>query len=105
MNMPNTDTPTPPAVSGLPAVPGSPSFEDVSLDELGARYMRLLTVYRKKGYGGKKPEDHFRLALLYLATEQYKPVEGENGKLYRIPEWSDFSDKAITEKELESPEN
>lgn len=90
---------------GLPPCTGSPSFEDVTLDELSARYMRILTVDSKKGYCGTTPENHFQLALLYLATERFTPVEGEHGTLYRVPEWSNFAEKEIAALESESPEN
>ncbi len=81
-----------------------PAFEDVSLKELTARYMRILAVDRKKGYGAASPEGHFQCALLYLATARYQPVPDESGETtaYRIPAWSDFSEKEIARLESES---
>ena len=39
------------------------------------------------------------LALLYLTTGRFTPIEEECGFLYRIPEGSDFSESKISESE------
>lgn len=76
-------------------------FEDVTLEELSARYLRILACERKKGYGADTPEGHFQLALLYLGTGRFEAIGGDNGMRYRIPDWSDFAAKAINEKEAQ----
>lgn len=82
--------------------PVDTAFEEVSLEELSDRYLRKCAIDKKKGYGPTKPENHFQLALLYLATGRFEAVETDGEWHYRIPEWSDFSMKKIVEDETES---
>lgn len=80
----------------------SSAFENITLDELSARYLRIHNAEKKQEYGAETIENHFQLALLYIATGQYKPVKGEFGNLYKVPEWSSFSEKSIRALEAES---
>jgi len=91
-------------VVALPC-PCSLPFEDVSIEELAARYARKHAVDQRNGYGAVTKEEHFQLALLYLATGRYELIEGECGNFYRIPDWSDFSEQAILALEADSSEN
>lgn len=83
----------------------TPTFEEVTLDELSARYMRINEAQREEGYGGISAENHFQLALLYLNTNRFSVVNGSHGALYRIPKWSDFAEKHIITMEAESSKN
>lgn len=64
--------------------------EIVTGEELGARYAELLRRQNAEGYGAGEPEGHFNLALLYLATKQFKPAD-KYGLLYLVPKSSSFS--------------
>lgn len=74
--------------------------EEVTIEELSARYMRILAIDRRGGRGGVTPEDHFQLALLCMAAGKYSVIKGEYGQRYRIPSWSKFAENSI--KALES---
>lgn len=79
------------------------TFEDVDIDELSARYARILNAQVAQGYGAITPGDHFGLAFLYLASGRFKIIGPKYKPLYRIPKWSDFSEKSITALEAENP--
>lgn len=75
----------------------APSYEDVTLEELGSRYQRMYQLDLQEDMQKRTADNHFQLALLYLATSRFKVVDA--GRLYRVPNWSDFSARELAERE------
>lgn len=74
--------------------------EEVNLDELTKRYMRLHNIDVKRGFGARTIEDHFQCAVLFNTTGQYK-IKGLLQDKFIIPKWSSLSEKKLSEEEKE----
>lgn len=73
------------------------SEEVVSIDELGSRYARDYKRHLLEGGPARSAENHFRLALLFLSSKQFRPLGV--GLEYAVPGWSSFSKKSIESSE------
>lgn len=73
--------------------------EEISIDELGDRYLRSYFCDLADGYPERDPENHFRLALLYLTAGRYSHRRGSHGLRYKVPPGSEFSGAEIQRKE------
>ena len=79
----------------------SQNFEEITIEELGKRYARIYACDLKDGNPQRDLENHFNLGSLYLSTGRYTIKKAAYGLIYRIPSWSDFSEKSIAAREAE----
>jgi hypothetical protein len=71
-------------------------YEILTLDELTERYVEEHKLERAEGYGATTIDGHFRLAFLFLQTQEYKILKNTSTELlFAVRPNSIFSRKSL----------